>query len=78
MYAVNSNASIIQNLADAGCDEAAIAKFMDSLKNGKTAEGLKLLEKHRRSLLNELHKQQQKIDCLDYLMHNLRKGKTNQ
>lgn len=78
MYAVNSNASIIQNLTDAGCDEAAITKFMDSLKNGRPAEGLKLLETHRRSLLNELHKQQQKIDCLDYLMHNLRKVKTNQ
>ena len=60
--------AIVQNLKDAGCNARTISDFMEDLKEGKTAEGLKLLAVHRRSLLNHLHEEQKRIDCLDYLV----------
>lgn len=64
---------IIQNLRDAGCEEATIQDFMDYLHCGKYTVGEKLLEKHRRCLLEDLRAEQKKIDCLDYLIYVMRK-----
>lgn len=59
---------IIQNLKDAGCEQSLIDEF---LKLEKSAQ-LGLLAKHKSSLLEELHKNQKQIDCLDYLVFNLK------
>lgn len=64
---------ILQNLKDAGCDEATIQAFMDCLHSGKQVMGTNLLERHRRSLINNLHAWQKRIDCLDYLLFVMRK-----
>lgn len=68
-----NNTAIIQNLKDAGCDESMIKIFMETIQNGKTKDGLKLLAIHRRSLLDGIHKEQKQIDCLDYLVYALQK-----
>ncbi len=65
---------IIQNLRDSGCGEDVIKAFVEDLREKKISEGLKLLEAHRRVLLDELHKEQKRIDCLDYLVYKMRKG----
>ena len=59
---------IIQNLKDAGCEQNLIDEF---LKLEKSAQ-FSLLAKHRSNLLEELHKNQKQIDCLDYLIFNLK------
>lgn len=64
---------MIRNLQDAGCDETTIQAFMDELREGKLGKGEKLLEQHRRSLLNDLHAEQKKIDCLDYFLFMLQR-----
>lgn len=64
---------IVQNLKDAGCDEATIQCFMDKLKSGKQNEGTQLLLKCRCGLLDNLHKEQKRIDCLDYLLFMIKK-----
>ena len=48
---------------------------MEDIESGKMAEGLKLLAVHRRSLLNHLHEEQKRIDCLDYLVWQMEKPK---
>lgn len=68
MNAYRCEKDVIQNLKDAGCDEATIRTFLDDLKSGKLAKGAKLLEGYRRSLLDDLHADQKRIDCLDYLL----------
>lgn len=73
MYAVQNSEAVIQNLKDAGCDAGTIEIFMDAIKNGKIESGLKLLSAHRRILLDGLHKEQKKIDCLDYLIYTIKK-----
>lgn len=69
---MNSDA-IIQNLKDSGCGENTIKAFVNNFNDKKFSEGLKLLEAHRRILLDELHKEQKQIDCLDYLVYKMKK-----
>ena len=47
-----------------------IMAFIEDIRNDKIIEGLKLLAIHRRSLLDELHKKQKQIDCLDYKLQS--------
>lgn len=65
--------SIIQNLMDSGCGEETIEAFVEHMREEKYSEGLKLLAAHRRTLLDDLHKEQKRIDCLDYLVYKLEK-----
>lgn len=65
--------AIIQNLKDAGCDDEIIQGFMEALRDDKIDAGLKLLATHRRSLLEDIHKEQKQIDCLDYLVFTMQK-----
>lgn len=68
-----SDEAIIQNLKDAGCDQDTITAFVNDIKEEKISEGLKLLSIHRRRLLDCLHKEQKRIDCLDYLVYRMEK-----
>lgn len=67
--------AIIQNLKDAGCDSDTIEKFMADLQKGKEANGLKRLAVHRKNLLDSLHREQKCIDCLDYLVYQMKEAK---
>lgn len=68
-----NESAIIQNLIDAGCKEDFIAKFMEDLRKDNISKDLKLLQAHRRLLLDNLHKEQKRIDCLDYLVYRMTK-----
>ncbi|MCD7855439.1 MAG: hypothetical protein LUG66_07485 [Clostridiales bacterium] len=68
-----SKEDIIQNLKDAGCGDETISKFMENINKGYTEEGTDILNRHRRTLLDKLHKNQKQIDCLDYLMYTMKK-----
>ena len=70
----NENA-IIQNLKDAGCNQDMITAFINDLKEGYIDDGMKILAAHRRLLLEELHREQKQIDCLDYLVYKMKKTK---
>ncbi len=72
MDSYNENA-IVQNLIDAGCGQEFIAEFMDNLRTENTSKSLKLLAAHRRLLVDNLHKEQKRIDCLDYLVYRMTK-----
>jgi len=72
MWTYQTTEAVEQNLRDAGCDEECICKFMEDLNQGKAQEVLKLLEGHRRTLLDAMHREQKRIDCLDYLMYQMK------
>ena len=61
------------NLKDAGCDEATIQKYFQLYYEGKQQEQYRLLARHRASLLDQIHMSQHVIDCLDYLIYNMKK-----
>ncbi len=53
-----------QNLIDAGCGSGMISDFFD----GEIRNKISLLYNHRRKLLEDFHRLQKEIDCLDYLI----------
>lgn len=62
-----------QNLIDAGCDGKTTESCMACFDQGDMTKMLPLLARHRRGLLDELHKEQKCIDCLDYLVYAIQK-----
>lgn len=69
----NDENAIVQNLKDAGCGQALITEFMEDFRKKNISKDLKLLQAHRRLLLEKLHKEQKRIDCLDYLVYKMTK-----
>lgn len=63
--------AIIQNLKDAGCEGDFIDRFILALENNQNKEAFLLLRGWRNSLLDEIHNNQHKLDCLDYLIRKL-------
>ncbi|MDE5985550.1 MAG: hypothetical protein K2H13_09885 [Eubacterium sp.] len=68
-----NKAALRQNLIDAGCDEKQADKFVNSIQNKEFGFCFKELSKHRRCLIDSMHKSQKCIDCLDYLVYMLEK-----
>lgn len=63
--------AVIQNLKDAGCEDNFIERFIFALENNQNKEVFLLLRGWRNSLLDEIHNNQHKLDCLDYLIRKL-------
>ena len=63
---------LIQNLKDSNCSEDLIKVIVTLENKGEISKELKLLEFHRKNLLNSLHKFQKQIDCLDYLIFKIK------
>ncbi len=73
----NEENRIIQNLKDAGCDNDTITAFVEDVRKQNITQGLQLLSMHRQTLLDNLHKEQKQIDCLDYLIYKIKKQTGN-
>lgn len=67
--------AVRQNLVDAGCSEKDIDELMEKLKKGDVMCCMKKLANHRVDLLDDLHRHQKCIDCLDYLVYKIEKEK---
>lgn len=61
-----------QNLIDSGCTQTVIDEFLLLYQRDKLKDALRLLAKHRAELLTGLQNYQKKIDCLDFLIFNLK------
>lgn len=67
--------AIIRNLTDAGCDDETITSFLSLEESGSTRKQMELLSAHRDHLLEKVHREEKRIDCLDYLVYQLEKRK---
>ena len=65
--------NIIDNLRDAGCSEELIEQYASAASD---CARMCLLKKHRRELLNSIHSEQKKLECLDYRIYQLRSVST--
>ena len=70
--------ALLDNLEDAGCDAQFAERFLALEQAGQYQEQLKLLSHHRRQLLDSLHREGRRIDCLDYLVYQLEKRQAGQ
>jgi len=69
----DKTAIILQNLKDAGCSDTLIEKCLNLVKEQNQTALLKALTVHRKNLLNKVHQNQKKLDCLDFLIFKVRK-----
>ena len=63
--------TVLQNLKDAGCTDEMVEKFMDLQANEDEEQQIRLLSSHRKQMLEELHREEKRIDCLDYLIYQM-------
>ena len=68
---------IIENLEDAGCDAALTEQFEALWAKGDQKGQMRLLNGYRRLLLNEIHAGQKRLDCLDYLIYQMKAQQAN-
>lgn len=65
--------TVIQNLRDAGCGPRCIEQFLALEQEAKTAEQIQLLTAHRQRLLDQIHRDERRMECLDYLVYQIQK-----
>ena len=65
--------AVIENLRDAGCGSRCVEQFLALGKEGKTADQLRLLSAHRQRLLDQIHRGEKRVECLDYLVYRIEK-----
>ena len=64
-----------QNLIDAGCSPDLIRQCTTLAQQEKGSELMHILSLHRKELLDTVHQNEKRIDCLDYLIYHLEKQK---
>ena len=66
---------LIDSLAKTGLDLKALQYMKRLLDQGETAkeEQIRFLKKQRFQLLDDLHGRQRSLDCLDYIIYNMKK-----
>ena len=69
-----SGEELTQALRDAGCDKAKATELMQLYTEGQTAKAQKLLSQHRKELLDGIHAEERKINCLDFLVYEMNRS----
>ena len=67
-----SERAFIEQLAAAGCDDCLVRKCCCLRRDNMTPAMRVLLQAHRGELIEELHRTQREIDCLDVLLLDCR------
>ncbi len=71
--ASDKQAILRENLKDAGCDLDTIYRCEALAQGEKRGELIRVLSLHRRALLDAVHENERRIDCLDYLIYQIEK-----
>lgn len=70
--ATDKRAVFIQNLQDAGFGQQMIGQCLMLARQGRKEELLQLLARQKRELMDIVHKNQDQVDCLDFLVYQIR------
>ena len=69
-------AVLTENLRDMGLDDKSIAKCLQMVESGQYQALDCFLKSYRQTLLDSVHKYNDRIDCLDYFAYTLRQHRT--
>lgn len=69
---LNETQSVIQNLIDAGCNDEFIERFLAMDEKSQKKEMIDMLSRQRSRLLDNVHADERRIYCLDYLVKKLK------
>lgn len=64
---------ITENLKDAGCNNKLIEEIIKLYDMGKKEKIKEILSTHRKEILDNEHKAQKQIDCLDFFLYQIEK-----
>ena len=69
--------SMIITLKNAGLSNDSILKYIELSKQGDISnrERIYILKQQRQKLLDEIHHKQKNLDCLDYIIYELKNNK---
>lgn len=67
-----------ENLQDAGCAEPTLSQCLALAERGEARQLLGLLAQHKRSLLDGIHQSERCVDCLDFLVYQIKHGQVMQ
>ena len=65
---------LIQNLVDAGFDSQTVWACLCLVEEGRQAQLLRILAHQKDALLDTVHQSQRQIDCLDFLVYQIKRG----
>ncbi len=71
--ASKKESDLLRRLKDTACDTRMIRMFFQPEKEERTIRQLRLLSGHRKFLVQTLHEDREKIDCLDFLIFSLKR-----
>ena len=72
--AADKTAVMTDNLHDMGLDDRMTAECLELVRQKRYAELERLLKSYRQTLLDSVHKYNDRIDCLDYFTYKLKNG----
>lgn len=72
---LESEAGMRQALAECGCSGDTVERCIALIGDGRLDEAAKLLERHRSAVMGSLHEAQRCVDCLDYVLRSVEKGR---
>ena len=72
--AADKTAVMTENLRDMGLDCESIEKCLQMAESGQYLALDRFLKGYRQTLLDSVHKYNDRIDCLDYFTYKLRKN----
>lgn len=70
MYDVEED--MIQNLKDAGCSNKQIQELAELYRKNKKDDIYQILTKHRKKVLDKIHKNEKQIECIDYFIYKMK------
>ncbi len=62
---------ITENLKDVGCNNKLIEEVIKLYDTGKKEKIKEILSVHRKEILDNEHKAQKQIDCLDFFLYQI-------
>ncbi|MBR1765335.1 MAG: hypothetical protein IJ746_08080 [Ruminococcus sp.] len=72
--AADTKAVMTENLRDMGLDDESIVKCLQMIESGQKHALARFLKSYRQTLLDSVHKYNDRIDCLDYFTYTLKKN----
>lgn len=70
----NDRRAVAQHLEAVGCARELIEEFLSCMENGRQEKALALLNAHRDSLLERIHKEERQISCVDCLIYHAKQA----
>lgn len=64
---------IIQCMSDCGCDAVQTEEFLAIKENCCTESCIRYLKRHRKQLMEQIHRMGHQVDCVDYIIRELEK-----